>query len=145
MADVFRDNAFPRLIDRIIFRIEATLYLLAGVLLLFFITSEAADTDKVRSPLSVVIDVIASQPAIWGLGVVAMIIGSVAWWATLDQKREKILEHMVFGFFLVRLYAFLGTILISNGLEDTRWMNHFSWVLLWAAYWLVFRLRQRHE
>ena len=145
MADLFRDGAFPRRIDRVVIRTEATLYIFGGLLLALFLTAEELDEQEMRSPFRVWIEIITSQGGIIGLGLVSIVVGIFAWWASLKRSRRSQLEYSIFGFFLVRLYAFLAVVVTSDGIEDTRWIHHLPWVIIWSAYWLMSRLRHEDE
>ena len=140
MADVFRDGAFPRKIDRIIIRTEAIIFLLGSILLIFFIRSRALDAQERRSNMRAVVEVIASNNGIIGLGIIAGVLGAYALWAVW-RKKVRHIERAIFGFFMVRLYTLLATILTLDGVQDTRWINHVPWVIIWGAYFLVARLR----
>ena len=141
MADLFRDGAFPRRIDRIVIRTEAIMYLLGGLLLIFIISDGPPPREKATSPFRVAIEIIASDAGIISLGVAAIIIGAGGLWAVSKKGKKKWLEHVIFGYFLIRLYALLAVLMTYESLADTRWISHLPWVVIWASYWLVLRIR----
>lgn len=145
MADLFRDGAFPRRIDRIIVRTEASIYLIGGIILLFVMTAEGLDEQELRSPLRTVIEAITSSLGVKALGVAAMVVGIYALWSVNKKVRRKHLEHAIFAFFIIRLYVFLASLITMDGPGDARWINHFPWVVIWGAYWLISRLRVTDE
>lgn len=143
MAELFRTGAFPRLIDRIIIRTEATIFLFGALFLILVVRNSAVNRADNDTPMRAVVEVISSDSGIVGLGLAAGAVGGYALWS-IWKKANNHLRRAIFGFFMVRLYTFLATIITMNGVQDTRWLNHLPWIIIWGSYFVLSR-HSRHE